>query len=83
MPVKGARALIYYEIKDYEKECDVIERIFEDYYPKRARNILDLACGTDLHAMILAGRNYNVTGIDSSKIMIRKANEYKKIGKTR
>jgi len=83
MPIKGARALIYYETKDYEKECDAIERIFDNYYPKRAKNILDIACGTGLHSMILADRNYNIAGIDSSKIMIKKAIEYNKIRKNK
>lgn len=52
------------EFKDYEKECaDINERIQEAF--PGARTILDVACGTGEHALILQETyGYEVDGID-------------------
>lgn len=60
--------LIYYD-KDYAKECDFLEKIFARFV-RRPVSILDLGCGTGGHAIHLASRGYDVTGIDISKKMI-------------
>lgn len=62
---------LYYD-KDYERECDYLEAIFQkfDYRPK---TILDLGCGTGCHALILAKRGYAITGVDRSKYMLETA----------
>ncbi len=58
-----------YRDKDYEKECDYIEALFRKYncLPK---TILDLGCGTGGHALILAKRGYEITGVDRSASML-------------
>jgi len=38
-----------------------------------ARRVLDVACGTGMHAIALAERGYDVTGVDASGGMIAKA----------
>ena len=53
-------------------ECDFIER--EINYDKTAR-ILDIGCGTGRHAIELAKRGYNVTGIDLSESQLKRAKE--------
>ncbi|MDI3545095.1 MAG: hypothetical protein PWQ96_2396 [Clostridia bacterium] len=74
---KKEYALVYdylYQDKDYEKECDFLEAIFKKYqlHPK---SILDLGCGTGGHALILAKRGYQVTGVDRSSEMLAIAKE--------
>jgi cyclopropane fatty-acyl-phospholipid synthase-like methyltransferase len=83
VPSKRVRALIYYEIKDYERECDALEEIFAKFSTEKIRSILDVGCGTGSHALILSNRDYRVTGIDISKVMVRKAEENAKKGKTK
>jgi ubiquinone/menaquinone biosynthesis C-methylase UbiE len=58
-----------YQDKDYEKECDFIERVFKKL-KGGVRTILDLGCGTGGHALILADRGYEVIGIDCSQEML-------------
>ncbi|MBC7251077.1 MAG: class I SAM-dependent methyltransferase [Anaerolineae bacterium] len=41
----------------------------------RARRVLDVACGTGMHAIALAQRGYDVTGADLSAGMIERARE--------
>lgn len=74
-PSTNARALIYYEIKDYERECGALEKIFAKFNVEKPKSILDVGCGTGSHALILSDRGYRVTGIDISKVMVRKAEE--------
>jgi SAM-dependent methyltransferase len=56
--------------KDYEAECDLIEAAFRRYSDDPVRTILDLGCGTGNHAFSLAGRGYQVTGVDRSPEML-------------
>jgi len=64
---------ILYQDKDYKKECDFLEKIFEKYSKKRINSILDLGCGTGSHSLILAKRDYEVSGVDLSSQMINRA----------
>jgi len=61
-----------YKDKDYRKECDYIELLFRKYH-RKPKMILDLGCGTGGHALILAKRGYQVTGIDRSEGMLEQA----------
>lgn len=66
---------VIYADKDYEKECDFLEEIFRKYSKFMPKAILDGGCGTGGHAIPLAKRDYEVTGIDPSEEMIRIAKE--------
>ena len=66
---------LIYRDKDYEGECDFIEEIFQRFSPKSVKSILDEGCGAGGHAIPLAKRGYEVTGIDSSEMMIEEAKE--------
>lgn len=66
---------IIYADKAYEKECDFLEEIFRKYSKFMPKTILDGGCGTGGHAVSLAKRGYNVTGIDASQTMINIAKE--------
>ena len=54
------------------KEVDFIEAEIEF---DKARTILDVGCGTGRHAIELAKRGYQVTGIDLSEDQLKKAKE--------
>jgi 2-polyprenyl-3-methyl-5-hydroxy-6-metoxy-1,4-benzoquinol methylase len=66
---------IFYSDKDYEQECDFIQKIFKKYSSSPVKSILDAGCGTGGHSIPLAFRGYEVTGIDASPVMIKKARE--------
>lgn len=60
-----------YESKDYEGECDLLERLFEPH--GRPTRVLDLGCGTGGHAVPLARRGFEVVGVDRSPGMLANA----------
>ena len=64
---------LFYEDKDYEAECDLIEGIFRRHADGQVSTILDLGCGTGNHAISLARRGYQLTGVDRSPEMIGSA----------
>jgi len=64
-----------YQDKDYDAECDFLEKIFEHYAEKKIHSILDLGCGTGGHAIPLAQRGYQVFGVDLSEQMLAMAQE--------
>lgn len=75
---------VIYAGKDYEREADCIEEAFRRHGAGGAfRSILDLGCGTGGHALVLAGRGYEVTGIDASADMVALASrKAEKLGST-
>lgn len=62
-----------YAGKDYEAECDLVERVFAEHGARRVNRVLDLGCGTGGHAIPLARRGYNVVGVDRSASMLAEA----------
>ncbi|MBI4651329.1 methyltransferase domain-containing protein [Candidatus Desantisbacteria bacterium] len=66
----------FYKDKDYEKECDFLESIFEKFSYK-PKTILDIGCGTGGHALVLAKRGYDIVGIDRSIHMLNIAKQKK------
>jgi ubiquinone/menaquinone biosynthesis C-methylase UbiE len=65
--------LVYQRMVDYEKECDLLEKVLAESSRKTVRTVLDVGCGSGSHALILSKRGYTVTGIDVSRKMIEKA----------
>jgi ubiquinone/menaquinone biosynthesis C-methylase UbiE len=66
---------LLYSDKDYEAECNLVEEVFRRYGTGRVHTILDLGCGTGNHAVVLAQRGYQVTGVDRSPEMLARARE--------
>lgn len=68
----------YYDLlnqqKDYQKEVDYIISLLNKFAPN-ASNMLELGCGTGLHAINLAEKGYHITGVDQSQDMINIAQE--------
>jgi predicted TPR repeat methyltransferase len=77
LSVFGAYSRYYdllYEDKDYSKEAEFVSSIIRRHAPG-ARTVLDLGCGTGIHACTLAQKGYQVTGLDRSADMLAKARE--------
>lgn len=66
---------LLYREKDYDAECDTIEQIIRENRTGPAVTFLDLGCGTGSHAIRLAKRGYQVTGVDRSREMLDLAKE--------
>ncbi len=66
---------LLYQEKNYEEECDFIEQAFQEFSKLKVRNILELGCGTGGHAIPLARRKYEMTGVDASTVMLNTAKE--------
>lgn len=64
-----------YQNKDYDGECDLIEKLFNQYCPTKPHKIVDFGCGTGNHAIRLQKRGYLLTGVDRSHDMIVQARE--------
>jgi len=62
-----------YADKDYEAECDLIERVLRTYGEGKIASILDLGCGTGNHAFPLSRRGFEVVGVDRSEFMLDQA----------
>jgi SAM-dependent methyltransferase len=76
MSVFGAYSRYYnllYKDKDYAGEAEYISALIRRHHP-HARSLLDLGCGTGKHALLLAEKGYQVTGVDLSAEMLAAAN---------
>ena len=66
----------YYDLlygdKDYAAEASFVDGLIRRY-KKNARAVLDLGCGTGRHDACFDRLGYMVSGIDSSKAMLREA----------
>jgi ubiquinone/menaquinone biosynthesis C-methylase UbiE len=60
-----------YHFKDYARECDRLRSLIDEVVPG-ARTILDVACGTGMHAKFLK-HHYAVDGIDINENYLRAA----------
>ena len=63
---------LLYSDKRYDREADYIAGLLQSYHP-RAREILELGCGTGRHANELVKKGFRLHCIDSSEDMIAMA----------
>lgn len=61
---------LLYKDKDYRKEVDYIAALINQHSGKTSKTVLDIGCGTGLHASYLSQLGFFVTGIDLSPDMI-------------
>jgi SAM-dependent methyltransferase len=57
------------------REVEGLVRLLEQLGVPPGGAVLDLACGHGRHAVPLAGRGYRVTGLDLSRVFLRRAEE--------
>lgn len=65
---------LLYDDKDYASEASFVEAQLLSH-GARPGSLLDLGCGTGVHALEFARRGWTVTGIDMSADMIQRAGE--------
>lgn len=78
MKVFDAYGLYYdllYKDKDYRGETDYVYSLLTSHRP--VKNVLELGCGTGMHACLFAQKGCTVTGVDQSESMLRMAEERK------
>lgn len=58
---------LYYDLlyshRDVKSETNFLERIFKEYSSVNVKKILDVGCGTGIHAIELGKRGYEVLGM--------------------
>ncbi|MGZ7180607.1 MAG: class I SAM-dependent DNA methyltransferase, partial [Halobacteriota archaeon] len=69
---------LFYRDKNYTDEVDYVDALIEKYALGKPATILDLGCGTGGHAVLLAKKGYDVTGVDRSDAMLAIAGEKKR-----
>jgi SAM-dependent methyltransferase len=70
-----------YKRINYEEECNTLIKIFKEKLGVAPKSILDVACGTGGHSIILAKQGYQVTGVDISEAMLKVAKAKARIEK--
>jgi len=65
---------LLYREKDYVSEVEYINKLIRQYKPD-ALTILDLGCGTGMHAAALVLKGFSVTGVDMSQTMLARAKD--------
>ena len=63
---------LLYKDKDYAAEAAYIHQLIGTFAPG-TKTILELGCGTGIHASILAAHGYHIHGIDRSEEMLESA----------
>ncbi len=63
---------LLYKDKNYAAEADYVHQLIKAH-GQSSQSILELGCGTGLHATVLADKKYAVHGIDQSQDMIERA----------
>jgi SAM-dependent methyltransferase len=77
-PFRGLPASVYddvYRDKAYSSEARFVHRCLRTYAVGKTESLLEIACGTGGHALALERYGYDITAIDSSKDMIRRAEQ--------
>ena len=78
MNVFGKYAQYYdllYRDKNYAEEAQYVHELLQAYAPD-SESLLELGCGTGVHACFLAEHGYRIHGIDVSQEMLKQAGEH-------
>lgn len=65
---------LLYKDKNYQQEVDYVDKLMKAN-GKNIKSILDLGCGTGIHAEMLYDKGYDICGVDLSEEMLIEARE--------
>ena len=65
---------LIYKDKDYETEVDYTHRLLTRF--NSGKKLLELGCGTGIHAYFLAQKGYSIEGVDLSPQMLNQTNRF-------
>ena len=65
---------LLYKDKNYQQEVDYVDKLMNEN-GKKIKSILDLGCGTGIHAEMLYDKGYDICGVDLSEEMLNEARE--------
>src|SRR5215831_8801520 len=69
-------ALLYdtfYARKPYRQEAAFVDECLQKFSVRRPERLLELACGTGSHALVLESLGYQITAVDNSPDMLKQA----------
>ena len=66
---------LFYADKPYEAEAAFIDRCLREYSVGPTNKLLELACGTGTHALLLEKHGYDIVATDYSQDMIERAKQ--------
>lgn len=64
---------LLYKDKNYQEEVNYIHSLIQRFASTQIKTVLDIGCGTGMHAAFMSQLGYHVTGVDLSCEMIKKA----------
>jgi SAM-dependent methyltransferase len=67
---------LFYDSKDYQSEANYVTNLLNSF-GRKPKSLLELGCGTGGHAQYFAALGFEVSGIDLSEVMLKRANERK------
>lgn len=59
--------------RDYSKQTQLISELFPKRSERKSIQVLDIACGSGSHSVLMAKEGFKVTGIDLSKTLLEMA----------
>ena len=66
---------LFYADKPYEAEAAFIDRCLREYSVGSTNRLIELACGTGTHALLLEKHGYKIVAIDYSQDMLERAKQ--------
>lgn len=64
-----------YSKKNYKKEINFVDNFIKKHLKNKRKTLLDVACGTGNHTLLLKQKGYIITGIDNSAKMLKIAKD--------
>jgi SAM-dependent methyltransferase len=64
---------LLYSDKDYHAEVDYLRTLIDEHARRPVHSLLELGCGTGIHAGLMASQGLNVLGVDLSAEMLESA----------